>query len=93
MFLFRVLSFFKKGDTIQGRTLFKGGTLFKEIRYVPKLENVLNTCPPFLNHKNTILLLYYYFYENREEDENDEATLNERRLLSRHSLYMRTVNS
>ena len=25
MFLFYVLSFFKKGDTIQGGTLFKGG--------------------------------------------------------------------
>ena len=25
MFLFYVLSFFKKGDTIQGETLFKGG--------------------------------------------------------------------
>ena len=25
MFLFHVLSFFKKGDTIQGGTLFKGG--------------------------------------------------------------------
>jgi hypothetical protein len=24
MFFFYVLSFFKKGDTIQGRTLFKG---------------------------------------------------------------------
>ena len=57
-------------------------------------KNILNTCPPFLNHKNTtstILLLYYYFYENREEDENDEATLNERRLLSRYSIYIRTV--
>ena len=28
MFLFYVLSFFKKGDTIQG------GTLFREIRYI-----------------------------------------------------------
>ena len=35
MLLFYVLSFFKKGDTIQGETLFKGGggLLFKEIRY------------------------------------------------------------
>ena len=57
-------------------------------------KNILNTCPPFWNHKNTtstILLLYYYVYENREEDENDEATLNERRLLSRYSIYIRTV--
>ena len=36
MFLFYVLSFFKKGDTIQGRTLFKGGILLKEIWYVMK---------------------------------------------------------
>ena len=32
MFLFYVLSFFKKGDTIQG------GTLFKEIRYAMDWE-------------------------------------------------------
>ena len=35
MFLFYVLSFFKKGDAIQG------GTLFKEIRYVIYLNVVL----------------------------------------------------
>ena len=34
MVLFYVLSFFKKGDTIQGGTLFNGGTLFKEIWYL-----------------------------------------------------------
>ena len=34
MFLFYVLSFFKKGDVIQGRTLFK------EIRYKWKFENL-----------------------------------------------------
>ena len=27
MFLFYVLSFFKKGDTVQGGTLFKGGII------------------------------------------------------------------
>ena len=32
MFLFYVLSFFKKGDTIQGGTFFKWETLFKDIR-------------------------------------------------------------
>ena len=32
MFLFYVLSFFKKGDTIQVRD--EGRTLFKEIRYM-----------------------------------------------------------
>ena len=32
MFLFYVLSFFKKGDNILG------GTLFKEIRYLPSKE-------------------------------------------------------
>ena len=35
MFLIYVLSFFKKGDNIQG------GTLFKEIRYVLYLLNTL----------------------------------------------------
>ena len=35
MFLFYVLSIFKKGDTIQGGTLFKGGHyMYKEIRYL-----------------------------------------------------------
>ena len=29
MFLFYLLSFFKKGDTIQGGTLFKGGDIIK----------------------------------------------------------------
>ena len=33
MFLFYVLSFFKKGDTIQGGDIIQGWTLFKEIRY------------------------------------------------------------
>ena len=35
MFLFYVLSFFKKGDTIQG------GTLFKEIRYFHSIKSGL----------------------------------------------------
>ena len=30
MFLFYVLSFFKKGETIQGGTLFKGGQYLKK---------------------------------------------------------------
>ena len=30
MFLFYVLSFFKKGDTIQGGTLFKGGQYLRK---------------------------------------------------------------
>ena len=30
---FYVLSFFKKGDTIQGGDIIQGRTLFKEIRY------------------------------------------------------------
>ena len=30
MFLFYVLNFFKKGDTIQGGTLFKGGHYLKK---------------------------------------------------------------
>ena len=34
MFLFYELSFFKKGDTIQGGDIIQGRTLFKEIRYV-----------------------------------------------------------
>ena len=34
MFLFYVVSFFKKGDTIQG------GTLFKEIRYYLEIDNI-----------------------------------------------------
>ena len=34
-FFMYVLSFFKKGDTIQGETVFKGGgALFKEIQYL-----------------------------------------------------------
>ena len=39
-----VLSFFKKGDTIQGGTLFKGGggPLFKEIRYLT-LKSTVST--------------------------------------------------
>ena len=44
MFLFYVLSFFKKGDAIQGRTLFK------EIRYIEFV--ILNTCQ-FHNGLNT----------------------------------------
>ena len=31
---FYVLSFFKKGDTIQGGGIIQGRTLFKEIRYI-----------------------------------------------------------
>ena len=34
MFLFYVLSFFKKGDTIRG-DIIQGRTLCKEIRYIP----------------------------------------------------------
>ena len=42
MFLFYVLSFFKKGDTIQGRDIIQGRTLFKEIRYLKQLESELS---------------------------------------------------
>ena len=38
MILFYVLSFFKKGDTIQGGDIIQGRTLFKEIRYSLFLE-------------------------------------------------------
>ena len=35
MFLFYALSFFQKGDTIQGGDIIQGGgTLFKEIQYI-----------------------------------------------------------
>ena len=40
MFLFYVLSFFKKGDTIQGGTLFKGGHYLRKYgNFVRPLKN------------------------------------------------------
>ena len=42
MFLFYVLSFFKKGDTIQGGTLFKGGHYLRKYGKVKSLsENLI----------------------------------------------------
>ena len=42
MFLFYVLSFFKKGDTIQGGTLFKGGHDLR--KYGTYKEEILPVC-------------------------------------------------
>ena len=55
MFLFHVLSFFKKGDTIQGGTLFKGGHylrkygMYKEIMLMRRLDTFL--CITWFNIK------------------------------------------
>ena len=40
MFLFYVLSFFKKGDTIQGGTLFKGGYYLRKYGTYPKFSHI-----------------------------------------------------
>ena len=45
MFLFYVLSFFKKGDTIQGGTLFKRG------HYLRKYGTLVDRKRPFKVHK------------------------------------------
>ena len=41
MFLFYVLSFFKRGDTIQGGTLFKGGYYLRKYGIPKKLFGYL----------------------------------------------------
>ena len=50
MFLFYVLSFLKKGDTIQGGTLFKGG------HYLGKYGNLI-LC-------SSLLFLEYFIIDN-----------------------------
>ena len=42
MFLFYVLSFFKKGDTIQGGTLFKGGHYLRKYGIYLNVECTCN---------------------------------------------------
>ena len=44
MFLFYVLSFFKKGDTYSRGDIIQGGTLFKEIRYLRKMHKKKRFC-------------------------------------------------
>ena len=54
MFLFCVLSFFKKGDTIQEETLFKGGLYLRKYGNLSKGGfNTLN-CISFAGRTHTI---------------------------------------
>ena len=47
MFLFYVLSFFKKGDVIQGGTLFKRGHVLRKYgKYFFESRTVVNTSGP-----------------------------------------------
>ena len=56
MFLFYVLSVYKKGDTIQGGDSIQGRTLFKEIRYV-----LVRTRPQLIELKENPLDLQISF--------------------------------
>ena len=69
MFLFYVLSFFKKGDTIQGGTLFKGGYyLAKEVWYLSQqkpsdlaclmeTKGVFDTSMQIIFWKHTVVII------------------------------------
>ena len=57
MFLFYVLSFFKKWDTIQGGTLFKGGHYLR--KYGKYMNQILPDFDLFESTKVDILHKYY----------------------------------